>query len=226
MTEYNLTLHQKELLKTIVEQVKSGKAKEPLIPVITHSGSSIIGMEGDFGRNLLGDLEVLCETGLLGFRSNSRGNKNYSVKQSAYDAVENNFRIPEGQASTQINIGAIIREMSGGNVQAAGLNSHSQISQVINDPQLLQEKLDSIAEQLIEVVRTELPSKELLAYIQSVDELKKQIQNEKPTPSVLQRLFTTISFVSDVESTISLAARVWPYVYPLLLIAAQKLSGG
>jgi hypothetical protein len=182
MTEYNLTSQQKELLKTIVEQVKSGKVQEPLIPVSTHGGSSIIGIKGDFGRNLLGDLEVLSEADLLGFRYNSRGNKIYTVKQSAYDAVENNFRIPAGQAATQINIGAIIRDMSGGNIQAAGLSNQSTLNQVINDPKLLQEKLDTITEQLIEVVKTELHSKELLEYIQSVDELKKQIQSERPTP--------------------------------------------
>jgi hypothetical protein len=223
MAEYNLTREQKELLKIIVDKVKSGIAREPLIPVSSHSDSSIIGV-GNFGRNLLGDLEILAEMDLLGFRYNSQGNKIYTVKQSAYNAVENNFRIPEGQASPQINIGAIIREMSGGNVQAAGLNNQSTINQVINDPQLLQEKLDAIAEQLVEVVRTELHSKDLLVYIQSVDELKKQIQSERPTPSVLRKLFANISFVSDVESTISLAARVWPYVYPLLLITSQKLS--
>jgi hypothetical protein len=224
MAEYNLTLQQKELLKIIVEKVISGIAREPLIPVSSHSSSSIIGV-GDFDRNLLGDLEILEEMDLLGSRYNSQGNKIYTVKQSAYDAVENNFRIPEGQASTLINIGAIIREMSGGNIQAVGLNNQSTINQVINDPQLLQEKLDAIAEQLVEVIKTELHSKDLLAYIQSVDELKKQIQSDRPTPSILRKLFANISFMSDVESTISLAARVWPYIYPLLLITSQKLSG-
>jgi len=91
MTEYNLTPQQKELLITIVEQMKSGKAQEPLIPVISHSGSSLIGIQGEFGRNLLGDLEALSDEDLLGFRYNSKGNKIYTVKQSAYDAVEKIF---------------------------------------------------------------------------------------------------------------------------------------
>ena len=227
MTKYNLTPQQRDLLKTIVEQMKSGQVQEPLIPVISHnSGSSIIGIKGNFGRNLLGDLEVLSEADLLGSRYSSSGNKIYTVKQSAFDAIDNDFTIPEGQASTQINIGTIIREMSGGNIQAVGLNSHSEINQIINDPQLLQEKLNTITEQLIEVVKAELPSKELIEYIKLINDLKKQIQNEKPNPSVLHNLFAGISFLGDVESTISFAARVWPYVYPLLLIAAQKISGG
>ncbi len=226
MAEYNLTSQQKELLKTIVEQMKSGKAQEPLIPVISHSGSSIIGIQGNFGRNLLGDLEVLSESDLLGFRYNSSGNKIYTVKQSAYDAVENNFVIPESQVPTQINIGAIIRDMSGGNVQAVGLSNNSELNQLVNDTDLLHEKLNELTEQLVDVVKSELSSKKLMEYLQSIEELKKEIESEKPSPSVLQKLFASISFLGDVESTISLATRVLPYVYPFLLIASQKLAGG
>lgn len=73
MAEYNLTTRQKGLLQIIVEQVKSGKVQEPLIPVCSSSGCSIIGIEGKFGLNLLGDLEVLSEADLLGFHFNSKG---------------------------------------------------------------------------------------------------------------------------------------------------------
>jgi len=226
MAEYNLTPQQRELLKTIVEQMKSGKAEEPLIPMVSSSGSSIIGIQGSFGRNLLGDLEVLSEADLLGFRYSSKGNKIYTVKQSAYNAVENNFVIPENQVPTQVNIGAIIRDMSGGNVQAVGFSNNSELNQLVNDSELLHKKLDELTEQLVDVVKSELPSKELMAYIQTIEELKKEIESEKPSPSVLQKLFASISFLGDIESTISLVTRVLPYVYPFLLIASQKLAGG
>jgi hypothetical protein len=226
MTQYNLTVQQRELLKTIVEQMKSGKAQEPLIPVGSHSGSSIIGMQGNFGRNLLGDLEVLSQADLLGFRYNSKGNKIYTVKQSAYDAVENDFVIPENQVPTQINIGAIIRDMSGGNIQAVGLSNNSELNQLVNDSDLLHKKLDELTEQLVGVVKSELSSKELITYLQTLEELKKEIESEKPSSSVLQKLFASISFLGDVESAISLATRVLPYIYPFLLIASQKLAGG
>jgi hypothetical protein len=226
MAEYNLTSQQKELLKTIVDQMKSGRAQEPLIPVSSHSGSSIIGIQGSFGRNLLGDLEILSEADLLGFRYNGKGDKIYTVKQSAYSAVENDFVIPESQVSTQINIGAIIRDMSGGNVQAVGLSNNSELNQLVNDPDLLHEKLNELTEQLVDVVKTELSSRKLMEYLQSIEELKKEIESEKPSPAVLQKLFSSISFLGDVESTISLATRVLPYIYPFLLIASQKLAGG
>ena len=226
MAKYNLTPQQKELLKTIVEQMKSGNAQEPLIPVSSHSGSSIIGIQGNFGRNLLGDLEVLSEADLLGFRYNSSGNKIYTVKQSAYDAVENNFVVLESQVPTQVNIGAIIREMSGGNGQAVGLSNNSELNLFVNDSDLLHKKLDELTEQLVDVVKSELPSKELMVYLQIIEELKKEIKSEKPSPSVLQKLFASISFLGNVEGTISLITRVLPYVYPFLLIATQKLASG
>jgi hypothetical protein len=226
MAKYNLTHQQRELLKTIVEQMKSGNAQEPLIPTASHSGSSIIGIQGNFGRNLLGDLEVLSEADLLGFRYNSSGKKIYTVKQSAYDAVENDFVIPENQVPTQVNIGAIIRDMSGGNVQAIGLSNNSELNQLVNDSDLLHKKLDELTEQLVDVVKSELSSKELMTYLQTLEALKKEIESEKPSSSVLQKLFASISFLGDVESTISLVTRVLPYIYPFLLIASQKLAGG
>ena len=226
MAEYNLTSKQKQLLKTITEFVKAGKAKEPLIAIVSNDGGVIMGITEKFDRNLLGDLEILCEVDLVGFRYNSKGNKIYTVKQSGYDAVENNFVVPESQLPTQINIGAIIRDMNGGNVQAVGLSNYSELNQLVNDSDLLHKKLDELTEQLVDVVKSELPSKELMMYIRNLEVLKKEIESEKPSPSVLQRLFASISFLGDVESTISLVTRVLPYVYPFLLIASQKLASG
>ncbi len=226
MTEYNLTSRQRELLKTIVEQMESGKGHEPLIPVVTHSGGSIIGIQGDFGQNLLGDLEVLSEADLLGSRINSRGNKIYTVKKSAYDAVKNEFVIPESQVSSQVNIGAIIRDMSGGNLQAVGFSSNSELNQLVNDSDLLKKKLDELSEQLVDVVKSELSSKELMVYLQTIEELKKEIKSQKPSQSILQKIFARISFFGDIEGTISLVTRVLPYLYQFMLITSQKILGG
>jgi hypothetical protein len=116
--------------------------------------------------------------------------------------------------------------MSGGNIQAVGLSNNSELNQLVNDSDLLHKKLDELTEQLVGVVKSELSSKELITYLQTLEELKKEIESEKPSSSVLQKLFASISFLGDVESAISLATRVLPYIYPFLLIASQKLAGG
>jgi hypothetical protein len=226
MTEYNLTAQQRELLKTIVDQLKSGKGQEPLIPVVTNSGGHIIGFQENFGQNLLGDLEVLNEADLLGSRYNSGGDKIFTVKQSAYDAVKNKFVISETQVPTQVNIGAIIRDMNGGNIQAVGFSNNSELNQLVNDSDLLDKKLDELSEQLVDVVKSELSPKELMRYLQTIEELKEEIKSQTPSPSFLQKIFSSISFLGDLEGTISLATRVLPYIYQFMLIASQKLSGG
>lgn len=220
MAKYNLTTGQKDLLTAIVKDVLLDKKIEPLI---TDLRSTIIGI-GDFGPNLMGDLKILYEVDLLGERLNSNGNPIYTVKQSAYDAVESDFVLPEHQAQTQINIGTIMRDAHGGTIQSVGFSSHSEITQAINDPTILSERLDELTEQILSVVKSELSPKELLEFIKTLGELKEQIQNETPSASILQKLFASISFIGDVESGISLATRVWPYVYPLLLLASQKLA--
>src|SRR5688572_32386609 len=85
-------------------------------------------------------MDILCDADLLGFKYNRRGEKIYTIKQSGYDAVENDFVAPELPPSAQINIGAIIHEMNNGNVQAVGFSSHSELQQTVNDPARLKEK--------------------------------------------------------------------------------------
>ncbi|MCZ2248989.1 MAG: hypothetical protein LC111_09550 [Bacteroidia bacterium] len=228
MTGYNLTSHQKELLRILVQGVKAGEVEEPIIPNywISSTGWEIDGIKDNFDNNLIGDLDVLCRADLLASLDNSHGKKSYSIKQNGYDAVENDFMVSEGLPSTQINIGAIVHEMKNGYVQAVGSSDNSELNQLVNNSGLLHKKLDELTEQLINVVKSELSSKKLLEYLRTIEELKKEIESEKPSPSVLQKLFASISFFGDMESTISLITRVLPYIYPLLQIASQKLASG
>ena len=223
MAKYNLTTRQKQILKILVESVKSGKVEEPLYLSSSLQDCEIIGIDEKFGHHILGDLDVLCEADLLTFRSNSQGDKNYTIKQSGYDAVENDFVAPETPPSAQINIGAIIHEMNNGNVQAVGFSSHSELQQIVNDPALLKEKVDVLANQLIDAIKAELPAEQLIAYMKNVEELKEQLDAKESSPSILQKIFQALSFLGDIDGTISLMTRAWPYVYPLLVIASEKI---
>jgi len=225
MANYNLTTRQKEVLRRLVEGVKYGQANEPLIVVCTFQDCEVIGI-GTFDHSLSGDLDILCDADLLGFSYNSRGDKIFTIKQSGYDAVEYNFVAPELPPSAQINIGAIIHKMNNGNIQAVGFSSHSELQQTVNDPAILKEKIDGFANELLDAIKTELPAEQLIAYIKSLDELKLQLVAEKSSPSILERLFRVLSFTGDVEGTISLMTRVWPYVYPLLVIASERMKAG
>ena len=226
MARYNLTERQKDLLRAIVEHIRAGKLREPIIPVVEiGGGGGIIGIERDFGPNVTGDLEVLSQEGLLSWELNSRGDKIYTVKQAGYEAVDNNFELPDDFFASQVNIGAIVYGMSGGSFQAVGV-AHSEIQQIVNDPELLSGQIESLANDLIETVKSELPAAELVSYVKEVEELKAQILAKEASPSLLRRLLQTVAFLGDIEGSLSLMAKIWPKVYPFLLIVAAKIAQG
>ena len=84
--------------------------------------------------------------------------------------------------------------------------------------------MEALTENLLNEVKSALKVDELPEYTQSIEALRDQLLAEKPDPSLIQRLVRTLSFLGDVEGTIRLMTRVLPYLHPLLLIAAAKLS--
>lgn len=224
MKLYNLTIEQKELLEIIIDHKNSGYLSGPIIPSCDHSGCQIIGIDKNLDQNLYGDLDALCDVGLLGVRINTEGDKIYTIKQLAYDAVTNNFIKPEQMGPTNVSIGAIINSMSGGNLQAIGISEKSEISQIVNDPELLHSQVEALAENLINEVKSSLNLDEFTKYTQSVQELKSHLLAGEPNPSGIRKLVKTIGLLGDIEGSVALMIRVWSYLHPLLMIAGEMLS--
>jgi hypothetical protein len=90
--------------------------EEPIAPVGTDQGYFIpLRGGGSFEHlgDLIGDLDALCDEGLMGFRYSERGNKLYNIKQAGYDAVDNDFEvslIPESPALAQPMKGLSVEE--------------------------------------------------------------------------------------------------------------------
>ena len=233
MNGYNLTDGQKELLRKLVKHKRAGELYEPILPhselgeeagtfreYIHLRGKPPLEHRGD----LVGDLDALCDADLMGFRWSKKGDKLYSIKQAGYDAVDSNFEVPSPYAGAQYNIGAIVQSMSGGSIQAVGLADNAEISQVVNDPALLRAQVETLAEKLLDEVKAALAGKDLIEYAQAIQDFKEELLAEEPNPSLLKRLTITLALLGDIEGTIGLMIRVWPYLYPLLLIAAEKLA--
>jgi hypothetical protein len=106
MSDYNLTENQKELLRILVEQVRKG-AEEPIFVSSTFGGDTIVFRSGENleGKgDVTGDLGALCESGLMSFRWSNQGNELYSIKQTGYEAVDNDFQALSEPIGTQVNI--------------------------------------------------------------------------------------------------------------------------
>jgi hypothetical protein len=137
-------------------------------------------------------------------------------------------RVKEGfkptAATPLYNIGAIIHTMSGGTIQAVGAASHTEILQIVNAPEMLRSQVKDLTNQVIEAVKSELAASELTVYMKAVNDLRDQLLSGEPDPSLAKRLLGTLAFLGDVEGTIGLMVRVWPYISPLLMIAATVLG--
>ena len=225
MNGYNLTDAQKELLRKLVRCVREGKLEEPLLPIGTQTGYFFqVPGEENIGFKWTGDLDALCDANLMSFRWNrKRTNRLYGIKQAGYDAVDNDFEVSPSHVGAEFNIGAIINTMSGGSVQAVGVADNAEISQVVNDPALLHSQVETLTERLLDEVKSALAGNELIEYAQTVQSLKEQLLTEEPDPSLLKRLTRTLGLLGDIEGTMGLMVRVWPCLYPLLLIAAERL---
>lgn len=232
---YNLTEGQKNVLRWFVQNSREGKLSEEFIISFDLVGYEIIGFKGN--RNELpeittGMVDVLASEDFLYCKINTafsssgtqfETGRNCMLMQKAFDAVDNDFQF-SSTPDTQVTIGAIIHTMSGGNIQTIGIAQDASISQIINDPELLQTQLEALTDNLLNEVKSDLKLDQLLEYTKAIQDLRVQASEEKPNPSLIQNLVRTLGFLGDIEGTISLMTRVWPYLHPILLIIASKLQ--
>jgi hypothetical protein len=163
-------------------------------------------------------LEILEVGGYVKLVKGVRGNHSARLQPLGKQRVKEGLK--PMAITPQYIIGAIIHSMSGGTVQAVGLASHTEVSQIVNDPEMLRSQVEDLTNQLVEAVKGTLMPSELTAYIKAVEGLQDQLLSSEPNPSRVKRLLGTLAFLADVEGTIDLMVRVWPYISSLLMIAA------
>ena len=220
----NLTIDQKEILRKIVSYRLSGQLSEPIILAECMRGSEIIGIPGEFDPSLRGHMDILCDEDFLGFRINSNGRRIYTIKQRAYNAVNNDFKEDDEKFRSQINVGAYIHEMYDGNIQAIGLNNAQTIQETVKNKELLLESLSEIEGRLINSIQDELDRESFEVYKRNIEEIKTQLLDSNTDKRKANNILTTLSFLGDVEGTVGLIARVWPILYPLILIIAEMFK--
>ncbi|HEY3312261.1 MAG TPA: hypothetical protein VGK00_11535 [Anaerolineales bacterium] len=223
MSTYNLTDSQKELLYTIVKSDDEGKLFEKGIILLLPGNDQFVLWGCKTTLNSLADLDALCDEGLLS-KSNSSSDPKYRIKNLARTAIANDFHKPVDLSEPHLSIGAIIENMSGGNVQAIGNALNSEINQVINDPKLFQPYLEQITEKLLCEVKAELSVNEYAKYQKEVESLKQQLAGKKPVLATAKKIIQTISFLGDMEGSVELMIRVWPLIQPFLTIVALKIA--
>jgi hypothetical protein len=131
------------------------------------------------------------------------------------------------ETTPQVSIGSVgtyIVKMQGGNVQGIGQAVHSHVSQFANDPDALRKEFDQLADQMLEIVRGELSNPDSERYAQLVDTLRAEMLKENGEPSIVKRLLNGLALSADIEGSLTLIARLMPYILVLWNIAATKFG--
>lgn len=203
-----------KILITIQEHEKSGAIAQ----INSSSIANRLGLSKHEINKYLRELEL---RGFIGIKE-SVENINVWLEPSGKNKISDG--IGQSYNITNYNIGAIIQSLSGSNIQAVALSHNSDISQIVNDPEALRNEVESLTDQVVNAVRVELGSIDFQEYVRAIEDLRNQILSSNPNPSIIKRLLGTLSFFGDVEGSIALMGRVWPYISPLLLIAIQLLD--
>lgn len=222
MDSYNLTDDQKQLLRLVLKCDEEDRLSEKGFLRLLLGDDKYLLWGCGIQLDSLADLEALCDVGLLN-QEQGRPDPVYRITNAGRDAVANNFQLPPTTSAPQVSIGAFIQTMSGGSVQAIGSIQDSEIAQIINDPDLLRAQVENLSTTLLDEVKSVLNASEFTDYRKAVQELQEQVLAEKPSPSLVKRLAQTIGFLGDVDGSIELMAKVWPFIQLLLVLIAAKL---
>jgi len=148
----------------------------------------------------------------------------YTVTKAGHKAVANKFILPKEDAEeVEPDESEKIKTINIEKIQAIWFASPDEITQTTNNPSVTKKTVDALTEQLLNAIEPEISSYKLATYKRNLQDLKTQINSQSPSQLTLQKLFGYLSFMENLEGSIPLASIVWPYLYPLLLIAKAKI---
>ena len=146
MAIYNLTKRQRDLLILLVNGVRTKGWSETFMDMSSLSSHALTPMRGGDSIEIdeIDDMNVIAHTGLVVLQYGSRGTARYTLTQAAFDAVDQEFVIPESPSQGNQYIGVQVQGNVGGSVQGIGYADQSEIAQIVNDPGTLKTELEKI----------------------------------------------------------------------------------
>jgi DNA-binding MarR family transcriptional regulator len=146
-------------------------------------------------------------------------------------AIRRNFRILQTPTP---QIGAIFQgPVNATNIANIASAINSQIDQTIsiNDPEAIRQAISETLDSVVASVGDLLDLKQKAAYIETAAKLQQELEKPEPSPTVIQRLMTIISFGDTLDGTLELgqkaltaAVKAAPYTY-MLYELIKKVTG-
>jgi hypothetical protein len=225
---YRLNPAQRSLLKSLVAFIRDGKLKEPIgaFPVGNPPTAYAIHLrrEKSFIFEDYGDLDALCQAGMLGFRWNRTGmGKLYFLTEAGETAVSQDFQDPATLIGFDVYLPDVIQAMSGGSLMLDGLPAAS-LSELWGDLLLRRVVVEALVEQLVTAVYPLLNKEAFTTSKALAEHFRDCLLHVPVTDSDLKRMYHTLSFWDEIQIETKFMAQAQALLYVLWLVAALRIE--
>lgn len=225
---YRLNSSQRFLLQSLVHFVRDGKLKEPIgtFPLGNPPTAYAIHLRGEdsFIFENVGDLDALCQVGMLGFNWNRTGmGKLYYVTEAGQTAVLQNFQAPTTPIGFDAYLPDVIHAMSGGYLVVKELPL-AALSELVADIKLRRMAVEALVTALGTAVYTLLNKEDFFTYKALAEQFGNCLLHAPVTENGLKRMYRTLSFWDDLVIETKYATQVQPLLYALWLLAALRIE--
>ena len=225
---YRLNSGQRFLLQSLVHFVWEGKLKEPIgtFPLGNPPTAYAIHLRGEdsFVFENVGDLDALCQAGMLGFRWNRTGmGKLYYVTVAGETAVHTNFQTPTTLIGFDVYLPDVIHAMSGGHLVVKGLPQVA-LSEIVADMKLRRVLVEVLVERLVTAVYTLLSKEAFTSYKALAEQFGHSLLHGPAAESELKRMYHRLSFWEELTIETKYMAQAQPLLYVLWLVAAVRIE--
>ena len=225
---YRLNPSQRFLLQSLVHFIREGKLKEPIgaFPKGNPPTAYAIHLRGEdsFVFENYGDLDALCQAGLLSFRWNRTGmSKLYFMTEAGETAVRRNFQTMTTPIGFDVYLPDVIQAMSGGHLTVKGLPEIS-LSEIVENVKLRRVVVEVLVKRLVTAVYTLLNKEDFTTYKALAEQFASCLLHMPVTESDLKRMYHTLSFWDGLVIETKYLTQAQPLLYVLWLITAVRIE--
>lgn len=225
---YRLNPAQRSLLKSLVSFIQDGKLKEPIgaFPLGNPPTAYAIHLRGEnsFVFEDYGDLDALCQAGMLSFRWNRTGmGKLYFLTEAGQTAVSQNFKAPVTAIGFDVYLPDVVQAMSGGSLMLARLPQVS-LSELAEDLPLRRLVVEVILERLVKAVYPLLNKEDFTTYKALAQQFANCLLHTPATETDVMQMFHALSFWDEIALEPKFMAQAQPLLYSLWLVAALRIE--
>jgi hypothetical protein len=225
---YRLTPSQKSLIQSLIHFIHEGRLKEPIGPFPlgnppTAYAIHLRGMDSFIFENY-GDLDALCQAGLMRFSWNRTGvGKLYFVTAEAETAVTTNFQTATTAVGYDVYLPDVVQALSGGTMVLDELENVS-LSELRDNLPLRRVVVEALVKELLTAVSPHLNKETYTSYKAAAETFANQLLHAPANVHDCRQLFCTLSFLNHIQAEPVLMAQIHPLLHPLWLIATIRLQ--